>query len=105
MSYNLADKTKDSRNFFIGFCKSNGLRVMNSLFDKSIQRLITYIEKVPHNAGDKHAGPPYNTTRYAQLDYALTKAEWERTMIDCQSRPEVCFDSDHFFLEMTVSIT
>ena len=34
----------------------------------------------------------------------LTKKEWSSTVTDCQSRIDLCFDSDHFLLEANIDI-
>ena len=39
------EKTKESRALFLGFCKMHHLRILNSVFSKPPEKLITYREK------------------------------------------------------------
>ena len=67
------EKTKESRAFFLGWCKKHCLTILNSQFSKPLDRLITYKEKLH----DSDFGPPFAAERYAQIDYWLTYSDWK----------------------------
>ena len=98
------DSTKESRSPFLGFAKIHHLKVMNSLFHKPVEKLITYKCKV-QNEESLENGPPYDAVNYAQIDFWLAGDGWKKTVLDVQSRKELFFETDHFVLEARLSVS
>ena len=67
----MSDSTKESRPLFLGFCKSQQVSLLNSMFHKPPQKLVTYKEKVPNGGNEMINGPPYNAIKYGQVDFWL----------------------------------
>ena len=101
----LSDKTRENRDLFLGFCKSHCFVAANTWFDKPKNKLVTYMEKCQENSKDseRYAGPPYDHTRYAQIDYWLVNEAQKGVVIDVQSRIDLPA-SDHFLLEIILEI-
>jgi len=102
----LNEGTRENRNLFIGFAKSHSMMAVNTMFQKPPEKLITYIEKTSNNEDEqstRHRGPPYDASKYAQVDYWLAPKESTNIVQDVQSRKDIYFDSDHFLLEIIFS--
>ena len=96
----IGDQTRENRDLFIDFLKTQELTAVNTLFQKPAHKLVTYKEKVPaHNKDSEEYGGentgPYDHTKYAQCDYLLTKQCSKRTVLDCETRVDLPRDSDH----------
>ena len=71
----------------------------NTLFPKTPQNLVTYrMDKTIGNT------PPYNTKRYATIDYFLTHKKNRNSIRDVHSDILAGLDTDHFPLIMTIRI-
>ena len=71
----------------------------NTLFPKQPQGLITYrLDKTIGNT------PPYDSKRYATIDYFLTHNKWRNMICNIHSDIQAGIDTDHFPLLMTIRI-
>ena len=97
-------QTRGNRDLFLGVCKEHCLVAATMLFDRHPGKLVTYMEKCLENSKDSEGqgGPPYDHTRYAQLDYCLINQAQMGT-IDVQSWLDL-FATDHFILEFTMQM-
>ena len=82
------------------FLKTYDCTAINTRFQKTPEKLVTYKEKVlQHNPereeydGDKG---PYDHTKYAQCDYVLTKKEHFHTVLDCEVHMNKAKNTDHY---------
>ena len=99
------ESTKESRSLFLGFAKIHNLKVMNSMFSKPAEKLLTYRCKIPSEGFDEQeAGPPYGAVKYAQIDFWLAGSNWRKTLLDTQSRKDIFFETDHFVLEAKITV-
>ena len=88
--YSMGDKTKENRNLFVGFCKTHDLIAINTMFEKPARQLITYREKTTEQNGNSvKFGPPFDSTKYAQIDYFFTHCEVANAVTNATSRGEV----------------
>ena len=66
---------------------------MNTHFQKHPKSLCTYSE-VSNTTG----GPPWDATRYAQIDYSLAPSRWKNSVQNVEAFPDAQTDSDHFLV-------
>ena len=111
----------ENRSMFISNLKSHEHCAINTMFQKTSDKLITYIEKKPENNHNiiiqnaewhnpipnlhvkrRTLGPPYDYTKYAQCDYLITRREWMSSVIDAQSRRDIYTETDHILIEMKI---
>eukprot|EP00973_Karenia_brevis_P001414 191496-Karenia_brevis.AAC.1 len=61
----------------INFVQENDLVVRNTMFKKNKNNLCTYKNK-NHQQGEGHeGGPPWNTTKYGQIDFVIMEKRWK----------------------------
>ena len=100
------DKTKESRALFLGFAKLHSLKIMNTLFSKPPDKLITCKCKIHTDVSDTaiETGPPVDAIKYAQIDFWLAGNAWKTRVLNTQNKKDIFFDSDHFVLETHIRI-
>ena len=96
----IGDQTRENRDLFVDFLKTQEMVAANTMFQKPTHKLVTYKEKVPaHNKeSDQYDGEntgPYDHTKYAQCDYILVKKTFQKTIANCESRVDLNRDSDY----------
>ena len=97
----MSDDTRDNRDRFVEFLKTQDLLAVNTLFHKPAHKRVTYKEKVPaHNsAREEYQGEntgPYDHTKYAQCDYWFVDKTHRCMIKDRETKMEWTRDSDHF---------
>ena len=97
----IAEDTKDNRNRFVDFLKTQEMVAINTTFHKPAYKRVTYKEKVPaHNpTREEYQGEntgPYDHTKYAQCDFWLVEKTHRGMLKDCEAKMEWARDSDHY---------
>ena len=64
-------QTRDNRLRLVGFCEANNLLVKNISFQKEDREKCTFREP------ETKRGPPWNSTRYAEIGYIINKQRWK----------------------------
>ena len=78
---------------------------LNTLFDKPAKQLVTYRENTSeHVDSENHFGPPFDHTKYAQLDFWLTESSMTKAVSDVSAGGDIFFDSDHYILEISLEM-
>ena len=72
---------------------------MNTHFQKHPKSLCTF-SKVSNTEG----GPPWDATRYAQIDYSLAPSRWKNIVQTVEALPDVQIDSDHFLVVSSIEV-
>ena len=87
----VGDKTRENRDLFIDFLKTNDLCAINTMIEKEPKKRVTYKEKVPANnpSSEDYTGEntgPYDHKKYAQCDYLVIKQSRKHTVKDCETK-------------------
>ena len=101
LSKGIANNTRDNRERFVDFAKTQDMAAINTFIEKPPQKRITYKEKVPQHNPERpeYQGEdtgPYDHTKYAQCDYWLVDKTHQCTFKDCEAKLEWARDSDHY---------
>ena len=67
-----SNNTTESRDQFVQFCLGTGMVVMNTQFKKKDKHYCTYKEMETEGFA-----PPWDTNRFATLDYCLIQDRWK----------------------------
>ena len=83
------------------FCTKIEYLPMNTWFEKSIEKLVTY-----RSPNKSNFNPPFDMNNFAQMDFVLINKPWKNSIKDIEARIPSAFDSDHqpITIEMQVKL-
>ena len=81
---------KLNRDLLINLANTHELRIMNTIFQKPAEKLITH-----RPPGTEH-GPPWTPDRYATTDHMLVRQRWKNGVRNIDSLTNFAFPSDHY---------
>ena len=94
-----SNNTIESRDQFVQFCIGTGMIIMNTQFEKKNKHYCTYKEMETTGFS-----PPWNTDRFAMLDYCLIDERWRNVIYDVECNPNIAINSDHAMLVSKIKI-
>ena len=96
---NVSPNTLENRELFVDFLKSEDFWAMNTQFQKYSKSFGAFSE-----VSNTENGPPWDATRYAQIDYSLAPSRWKNISQNVEALPDVQIDSDHFLVVLSIKI-
>lgn len=86
----LSDGQLENREMFMQFCADYNYIPINTWFEKTPDKLVTY--RSPNKPDFR---PPYTLDNYAQMDFLLAQDKWKNSCRDAETKLGAAFDSDH----------
>ena len=80
---------KDNRIVFINMCNTARTKLMNIMFQKGDQKLIT------HKHSRATLGPPWTRGDYEMIDYIIVANRWNNSVLDVEADIAANIESDH----------
>ena len=89
---------RENGNPTVEFCEGNELKAMNTFFQKTDEKLITY------RAPGVHTREPWTRGRFETLDFVITADRWKNTVKNVEADHTANIHTDHFPLTTTINI-
>ena len=87
---NLSENQAKNRELLVNMCENNEFVIMNTFFQKEPKKKCTF------KKWEAEPGPPWNDTKYREIDWIITNKRGKNTIKDIETDTEANIDSDHY---------
>ena len=102
MVTDMPNDTRDNRDYLIEYCTTHELRVLNTMYRKTPNKLATYRKKKEKPKPNETES--FAATTHEQLDYIITNKRWRNSISNTESDTKANIDTDHFPVIATVKL-